>query len=230
MCTKLPWNEDWILEHYQEYDSFIKMVDAYNEAFGTKYNRFQMRHHLSINMRLSIGYLYTEEQKAFIEEYYPIMFNDDFTKFYNERFIPHRSLSALRQYANIHDIYKTDAIFNEAQRKKSIKNKGFPVGTIRISRDKYAYIKCSDKKWHPVSHIKYKEYHGEYPPKGYKIVYLNGNSFDYSKENMVAVPRSVVSDINYSLKFDRSNPDLTKTAIAWSQLHLARCARKKYTS
>ena len=230
MCAKLPWNEEWILNHYQEYDSFIDMVDAYNKTFGTSYNRFQMRHHLTINMGLTIGYLYTEEQKAFVEEYYPKMFNEDFVDFYNERFTPHRTLTALRQYANRHNIYKTDAIFNEGQLKKAMKNEGYPIGTVTISRDRYAFVKCSDKKWRPVSHIKYKEHHGEYPPAGYKILYLNGNGFDYSKENMVAVPKAVITDVNFSLKFDRNNPDLNKTAIAWSKLHLSQLSRKKCTS
>lgn len=227
MSAKLPWNEEWILEHYSEFSNFIQMVDAYNDIFGTSYNRQQMRHHFVINMGLSLGINYTEEQKAFVIEHYSTITNEELVKLYNERFYPPRTIAALRILANHKlNLKKTHDAFIKTHQKPNTKLSK-PVGSVNVAAGKYASIKCSDGVWRSVSHVKYKEHHGEYPLKGYKIIFLNGDTFDYSKENLVAVPKNVVGAMNCLMGFNTDNPEIKKLSIAWTRLYLEQKKQKK---
>lgn len=79
-----------------------------------------------------------------------------------------------------------------------------PVGSERISKDGYVEIKVHDGLQERANsnfalkhRVMYEQYHGSIPD-GCNVVFANGDKRDFSRENLVAVPRSLWAVISRS--------------------------------
>lgn len=66
-----------------------------------------------------------------------------------------------------------------------------PVGSTRINVDGYTEIKVAEDnfQWRHLHREVWKEHHGEYPPKGYALVFRDGNKQNCAIDNLELIPR-----------------------------------------
>ena len=86
-----------------------------------------------------------------------------------------------------------------------------PIGSERISVDGYTEIKTGKAKWELKHRVKYKEYNGEIP-KGYVVMFANGNKQDFRKENLIAISRNQLKTVNKN-KLLKNDIEATKTGL-----------------
>ena len=84
-----------------------------------------------------------------------------------------------------------------------------PVGSERVGVDGYTEVKTENGKWKLKHRLKYKEYYGSIP-KGYVVVFANGDKSDFSKENLIAISRNKLKTMN-KYKLIKNDIEGTKT-------------------
>lgn len=92
-----------------------------------------------------------------------------------------------------------------------------PVGSERINKDGYIEVKVSDpNKWETKNKIVYKKYFGDIP-KGYKVIYADGNKFNNEPDNLILVSSSelLIANRNHLIY---NNKDLTESGILISKV------------
>lgn len=92
-----------------------------------------------------------------------------------------------------------------------------PVGSERITKDGYIEVKVSDpNKWETKNKIVYKKHFGDIP-KGYKVIYADGNKLNNEPDNLILVSSSelLIANRNH-LIYD--NKDLTESGILISKV------------
>ena len=73
-----------------------------------------------------------------------------------------------------------------------------PVGSERISVDGYIEIKVAEpNKWRLKQRVVYEEKYGKIP-KGHVLIFLDRNPLNCSLDNLMLIPRSVLSRVNLS--------------------------------
>ncbi len=90
-------------------------------------------------------------------------------------------------------------------------------GRVRIK------VKVAPKKFAEKRVVEYLKYHPNEDLKGYVIIHLDSNPFNFDKNNLVKIPREVhMFMIHHKLYFNDAK--LTKTGIALAEL---KCQLKK---
>lgn len=92
-----------------------------------------------------------------------------------------------------------------------------PVGSERITKDGYIEVKVSDpNEWETKNKIVYKKYFGDIP-KGYKVIYADGNKLNNDPNNLILVSCSelLIANRNH-LIYD--NKELTESGILISKV------------
>jgi len=111
-----------------------------------------------------------------------------------------------RENCKYHGCY-TCAVYEERQRKND-----------------YVQVKIGKNKWVNKQNFLYEQAHGKVP-KGYCVIFLDGNINNFSLDNLAAVAvKEQLALSRYKLRF--SNPDLTKTGISIVKLKNKIRARK----
>lgn len=92
-----------------------------------------------------------------------------------------------------------------------------PVGSERINIDGYIEVKVSEpNKWETKNKVVYKKYFGDIP-KGYKVIYADGNKLNNDPNNLILVSNSELLIANRKhLIYD--NKDLTESGILISKV------------
>ena len=81
-------------------------------------------------------------------------------------------------------------------KKGNIPKQHKPVGTTRISKDGYLEIKIEEpNKWDYIHRIVWREAYGDIP-KGYIVVFRDGNKQNLSLDNLACISRSVSMQLN----------------------------------
>ena len=87
-----------------------------------------------------------------------------------------------------------------------------PVGSERITRDGYTEIKVADpNKWRLKHRVIWEEVNGPLP-KGYALVFGDGDKRNFSLENLLLVSRAQLARLNQN-HLIQNDIELTKTAI-----------------
>lgn len=84
-----------------------------------------------------------------------------------------------------------------------------PVGSERVTVDGYTEVKMQNGKWKLKHRLKYIEYNGAIP-RGYVIIFANGNRQDFSEKNLIAITRNKLKTMN-NYKLIKSDIEETKT-------------------
>lgn len=92
-----------------------------------------------------------------------------------------------------------------------------PVGSERITKDGYIEVKVSDPdKWETKNKIVYKQNFGDIP-KGYKVIYADGNKLNNDPNNLLLVSNSelLIANRNHLIY---NNKELTESGILISRV------------
>ena len=98
-------------------------------------------------------------------------------------------------------------------KKRSKPHNALPIGTKHIRSTGYLYIKVADGKgnnnWIPKHKYIYEQHYGKIPEKS-KVIFADGNRFNFDIENLILVSNSEELIMNRKKMFS-SNKEITKT-------------------
>lgn len=92
-----------------------------------------------------------------------------------------------------------------------------PFGSERITKDGYIEVKVADpNKWETKNKIVYKQHFGDIP-KGYKVIYADGNKLNNDINNLILVSNSelLIANRNHLIY---NNKELTESGILISKV------------
>lgn len=190
---------------------------------------------------------WTEEQKQFIYENYKGIGNKELTDMFNKKFGTnivnqikyfkrnHKLDSGLNgQFIKGHKTFNKGKKWDEYMPKKSqinckkttFKKGNIPpnhreVGEERTNVDGYIEIKVSEpNKWELKHRYIYKQHYGSIP-KGYKVIFLDGNKTNLNISNLKAISSHEELIMNeYGLRYGKK--ELTKSAHIVAQIETKR--------
>lgn len=98
-----------------------------------------------------------------------------------------------------------------------------PIGSERIDRDGYTLVKVSDhkdwhKRWRHKHKVVWEEANGPIP-KGYVVLFGDGNRLNYSLDNLILATRAQLAILNKH-KLIQNDSNLTKTGVLVADLYL----------
>ena len=101
-----------------------------------------------------------------------------------------------------------------------------PVGSERINTEGYVDIKIADpNKWKAKHVLLWEALHGP-RPKGYKIIFADGNKLNVTAENLLLVSSSELCRMNQN-DWIKPDAELTKTGLTLAKLTIAMMDRKR---
>lgn len=154
--------------------------------------------------------IWSEEAEAFMRENYPHHSNAWMVDAIEQRFGERLKPQSIRQKAFRLGI----RLSKERQSKASKEHQVAEVGKITAWNKGYKFIRTEDG-W--VNYGKYliEQAAGEVVPKGYAIVFADGNNENYSINNIVAVPKGWQSIITNN----KWKGELLEIGLIWLRLH-----------
>lgn len=229
MIVRVPWNktewhDEWIVEHLLDYPSYRALAQAHNELFGTQIAATtigtHVKHDLGINkVRLS-GEFLTEEQKQFLDEYYPYHSVKDTTAEFNRRFGTRKNKYTMLNYARRRGLVVSDAVVTkskiDASHAEGTKHPYKKEGDVRFDGARWL-MKAEDGSWGQVGRVVWAKYHGKVK-KGYAIIHLDGNQENYDISNLAEVPLKYLGLLQAN-GLRSINAEITKTGVMWCDLH-----------
>lgn len=222
--NKTNWHDDWIVEHLLDYPSYRTLAQAHNELFGTNIAETtigtHVKHDLGINkVRLS-GEFLTDEQKKFLDEYYPHHSVKETTEEFNKRFGTKKRKYTILNYARRKGMVVDQDIVTksklDAAHAENAKRPYRKVGDIRFDGKRWV-MKGEDGHWEQVGRVIWAKYHGQVK-KGYAIIHLDGNQENYEISNLAEVPAKYLGLLQAN-GFRSADSEITKTGVLWCDLH-----------
>jgi hypothetical protein len=102
--------------------------------------------------------------------------------------------------------------------KKAMYRRIRPVGSERVNVDGYTEIKVSDpNKWR-CKHVVIWEAHNGPMPKGYAIIFGDGNKENFELDNLILVSRQQLLTLNRN-RLIQNDADLTRTGVIIADLY-----------
>lgn len=182
---------------------------------------------------------YSEEQKKFIINNNYGKYSKELAAMFNQQFNTNITANEIKYFRKNHNLNsgltgqfkkghtthnkgkkQTEYMSNDAiERTKATRfKKGNrplnyrPVGSERITKDGYIEVKVADpNKWETKNKIVYKQHFGDIP-KGYKVIYADGNKLNNDPNNLILVSNSelLIANRNH-LIYDKQ--ELTETGV-----------------
>lgn len=107
-----------------------------------------------------------------------------------------------------------------------------PIGTEKILKGKYIYVKVADKNnanfrenWRPKHHLIWEQHYGKIP-KGHRIIFADKNTFNLDIENMLCLSVAEIAMLNRFYK-TYENAEMTKTSVLLAKIRLQMAERRK---
>lgn len=221
----LPFNDEWIRANASKYDSYRQLAEAHNKAFGTDFTRNQMKVHTGniLGIRMS-NYWWTAEMEEWIRTEYPKVGSaEEKADAFNKRFGTDKKPHSIREKARLMGVTLSDEALSEYKRKsaewvvhlnKTMRKR--PIGYVGRETNGYLMVK-TESGWMSQARYEYLKTHDEIP-KGYVVIYLDGNNRNVNADNLMAIPQrwQVVMSIN---GFWSEHPMITRTGITWCKLN-----------
>lgn len=210
----MEWEDEWIELHFAEYRRTLDLYNDYQALFGeVNYNTF--RSHIQ-RVGLYRDLNWSEEQDNWLRQNYPHLGRKRATQEFNKHFAKNKSVQAVKVRA-LRLGLKTNA--SVAQHNQSL-SQGHPNGAL-VDDNGYLKIKIQGQtsKWVRYHRYLYEKAHGKLP-KGYKIMFLDGNKRNFDLDNMIAVPSAYFALMN-KLNLHSEFPDINLTSIKWCDLYMA---------
>jgi len=191
---------------------------------------------------------YTEEHIEYLKKIAPGRTNKEITKMFNEKFNLNISESALAQVRRRRGIKTgSDGKYKKGQTPWNKGKKGFmgpnktsfkkghkphnwvPIGSERVTKDGYIEIKIHEgkfqKNWRG-KHILVWEKHNGPLPKGYAVIFGDGNNRNFDIDNLILVSRAQLLKLN-QLGLIKNDADLTRVGVSIVDLQMKISERSK---
>lgn len=151
---------------------------------------------------------WTKEYDDFLKENAAGLYIDELTNKFNEKFKLNATVAAVTQRKKKFKIKSGTRGFkkgHDTPHKKTIGSERLVNGRV--------HIKISDPDvWKEKSHIVYEQYNKIKIPVGHRVIFLNGNCFDFSPDNLKLVSRDELLIMNnHKLRFN--DKELTETGV-----------------
>lgn len=188
-----------------------------------------------------MGRLYTKEEGEFIRSFAKGRLKTEIQEEFFKRFGWEITMEQLTAYMKNHKITSgIDAKFKKGYipPNKGVKGPWYPgaektwfksgelphnyrpVGSERICADGYIDIKVAEKKWRRKHIVNWEEHHKMKVPKGYCVIFLDGNKLNTDIENLMLISRKALIRMNWSGSFSEI-PEVTRAAAAAAELKAA---------
>ncbi|MEK3722288.1 HNH endonuclease signature motif containing protein [Paenibacillus sp. FSL H8-0034] len=189
---------------------------------------------------------YTPEQAEFIKENVKGRYIPELTDMFNDRFGTDRKPSHMRAYVKNNKlksgidarIKPGNVPFNKGEKKEWIGGeatqfkKGHKphnyvrVGSERINGDDYVDVKIADpNKWRGKHLLVWEKNNGPIP-KGYVIIFGDGNRRNFDPNNLILISRGQLAIMNKN-GLIQNNADLTRTGIIMADIYRKIGERKR---
>ena len=95
-----------------------------------------------------------------------------------------------------------------------------PIGSERIRKDNYWYVKVQDghknNNWKPKHQVIYEEHYGKLP-KGSRVIFADGNKNNFDISNLILVSKSELLIMNRK-KLIKKSSEATKSGVILAKL------------
>lgn len=190
-----------------------------------------------------MAHKYTEEQAKFIRDNVQGRSTYELTQLFNKTFGLNLEVRKIRAYMKNHGLRNginaqfkkghipankgTKGLYNVGGNRTSFKKGNKPqnykpIGYERVDREGYVLVKVSDtgpwhQRWKHKHKVIWEEANGPIP-KGYKLIFLDGNKQNISLDNLQLVTSAQLARLNqHHLIFN--NPDLTRTGVLIADIY-----------
>lgn len=191
-------------------------------------------------------HLYTEEQKRFLTENIKGRTRKELCKMFNDYFNLNLGLNQIIAYIKNNGLSSgVDTRFTKGQDSWNKGTKGIcaggiktqfkkgqkphnykPVGSERVNSDGYVDVKIADpNKWRAKHRLLWEEQNGPIP-KGYVIIFGDGNRRNFQQDNLILVSKSQLAILNKN-QLIKDNADLTRVGVLIADIYKKIGERKK---
>ncbi len=210
----IVWDDNWIIKNKDNFDLLTDMWRAYQLATNQQVKQQSFRTHIQRKFGIRSNITWTEEEREFVRDNFPKLGGEKCTDAFNKKFRP-RKRRAIEGCARHLGLYIEQDVV-EANRKFP---RRVPMGTIVDDGDGYLKIKTGkgSSGWERYHRYLYEKAHGKIP-KGYKIMFLDNDKRNYSRDNMIAVPASYFALMN-KLNLRSEFSEINLTSVKWCDLY-----------
>ncbi|MCU5282291.1 HNH endonuclease signature motif containing protein [Bacillus thuringiensis] len=191
-------------------------------------------------------HFYTEEQKLFLTKNIKGRTRKELCEMFNEHFNLNLGLNQITAYIKNNGLNSgIDTRFTKGQDSwnkgaKGIRAGGIqtqfkkgqkphnykPVGSERVNGDGYVDVKIADpNKWRAKHRLLWEEENGPIP-KGYVIIFGDGNRRNFQQDNLILVSKSQLAILNKN-QLIQNDADLTRAGIVIADIYKKIGERKK---
>lgn len=133
--------------------------------------------------------------------------NEELTRMLNEKFRSKFTVGQVKKFKNAHHI------------SSGLKSCNVPIGSERISKG-YILVKISEPNvWKEKHRVVFENVHGEIP-KGYKIIFLDGDKSNCNIENLRLIKDCEMAYLN-KMGYTGINKEFTEVAVNLAKLKSA---------
>ena len=102
------------------------------------------------------------------------------------------------------------------------------VGAETITSKGFVKVKIAEPNvWKPKHKLMYEQYHNVKLDNNDIVIFVDNNKFNFSKENLVLVNKSIMLDINNNLNFHTDDIEIRKAVIALAKARYELRNKKK---
>lgn len=206
--------KEWLIKNRNNYENFNHLTEAFNHQFKTNikmssiYNFLRCRGYID---KKNESYCLSKAEIDYLRENIIIMPYRELTESFNEVFDKKYSIRRIQHICFNNGIYRG--------------GKGLPLGTEReVCGGKYIIVKIKQKGsknecWQLKQRKIYEETFGKIP-NGKVIFFLDGNTHNYSLDNLYLTEKRVVYLLRNS-RWITNDVDLNLTMLKWCELYYA---------
>lgn len=184
----------WLRENRTPDTNLNTLTQEFNKHFNLKLNKRRVLHICLSDKKGKIiqVHRWTKEEEDWLKEHYK-----DFNSFQLAKLFAEKFGIIIKAQAFKHKIHKLGLSYLKANNLDVYNKK--PIGTIickKNSNGRKRYLIKIDNKdgWEEAGRYFYKQYYGEIPTDC-SIYYLDGNTSNFAKENLIAITNSEVGTL-----------------------------------
>lgn len=180
---------------------------------------------------------FTPEEKKFVKDHVNDLSNTELTKIFNEHFRLDLTIKQIKAFKKNHKLssgldgrFQPGHVpFNKGKKgvggweptqfKKGHRPHNYkPVGTERVNGDDYVDVKIADPNKWKGKHVLIWEEHNGPVPKGYAVIFGDGNRRNFDPANLILVSRAQLAILN-KRNLIQDNAELTRTGIILADIY-----------